>query len=66
MTESEERRAIIVFQRQKIKRVAEKYARPSGEAHIGLGSAETKRRESLGRRRQKAVAGCKAEAVVGG
>ena len=66
MTESEERRAIIVFLRQKIKCVAEKYARPSSEAHIRLGNAETKRRESPGRRRQKAVAGCKVEAIVGG
>ena len=44
MTESEARRAIIVFQRQKIKCAAEKYARPSGEARIRLGSAETETR----------------------
>lgn len=66
MTESEERQAIIVFQWQEIKSVAEKYARPSGKAHIRLGSVETKREESPGRRIQKAVAGCKVEAIVGG
>lgn len=65
VTESEERQAIIVFQWQEIKSVAEKYARPSGKAHIRLGSAETKREESPGRRSQKAVAGCKVEAIVG-
>lgn len=66
VTESKGRRAIIVFQRQEIKRVAEKCAWPSGDACIRLRSAETKGGESQGRSSQKAVAGCKVEATVGG